>query len=234
MATEQDRFYFHALGEVIGDLFGEGVTVRPLARGDRGDDVYAVQQQLAQAGFSAGGEAGDFGPRTEGAVASFQNSRGLTSDGTVNYSTLAALGLGAPALHSGTEPSQGTAKAARLVRIAEEAVRVASEAMDDAMSPAQLQLAQARALDAAAKAQIALKAAKRSGGVAERGAAEEVLRAARELLPHPLRGTPILGYAGGAGGFLSREYVGIPLWGWGALGAIAVALCKVFGIGFRR
>jgi hypothetical protein len=58
----------------------------------RGDDVRAVQQALARAGFSVVAD-GVFGPATDRAVRQFQASRRLTVDGIVGSQTRARLGV---------------------------------------------------------------------------------------------------------------------------------------------
>lgn len=62
--------------------------------GARGDAVRGLQQRLAQLGFDPGGVDGVFGPRTQGAVRSFQASRGLVADGIVGPQTWGALRTG--------------------------------------------------------------------------------------------------------------------------------------------
>ncbi len=58
----------------------------------RGDDVRAVQQAIARAGFSVVAD-GVFGPGTDRAVRQYQASRGLTVDGVVGSLTRASLGV---------------------------------------------------------------------------------------------------------------------------------------------
>ncbi|GGD41823.1 N-acetylmuramidase domain-containing protein [Aureimonas glaciei] len=62
-----------------------------LSRGDKGDQVKALQTQLRDAGVYAATLDGDFGAATEAAVRSFQKSRGLTVDGWAGLKTVAAL-----------------------------------------------------------------------------------------------------------------------------------------------
>ncbi|PID96438.1 MAG: hypothetical protein CSA84_04680 [Actinomycetales bacterium] len=64
---------------------------RTIRRGDRGDDVLYLQQQLNSLGYRLSVD-GIFGWVTESAVRSFQSSRGLTADGIVGPMTWAALG----------------------------------------------------------------------------------------------------------------------------------------------
>ncbi len=58
--------------------FGE----RSLRRGDRGEDVRALQEILGTLGFATGTD-GDFGPATETQVRAYENQRGLIVDGVV-------------------------------------------------------------------------------------------------------------------------------------------------------
>ena len=59
--------------------------------GSSGPAVNALQQRLAQLGFSPGPVDGQFGPRTQDAVRNFQRSQSLIPDGTVGQATLQAL-----------------------------------------------------------------------------------------------------------------------------------------------
>lgn len=62
-----------------------------LQRGDKGAGVRALQTDLSALGFYTAAIDADFGPATETAVRSFQNSAGLTVDGWVGEDTLAAI-----------------------------------------------------------------------------------------------------------------------------------------------
>ncbi len=57
----------------------------------RGDDVADLQLRLGNLGFDAGWLDGIFGPDTEAAVRDFQHNQGLSTDGTVGRTTVAAL-----------------------------------------------------------------------------------------------------------------------------------------------
>ena len=57
----------------------------------RGDDVADLQLRLGNLGFDAGWLDGIFGPDTEAAVRDFQHNQGLSADGTVGRTTVAAL-----------------------------------------------------------------------------------------------------------------------------------------------
>lgn len=61
-----------------------------LRRGSRGEAVAAVQKSLVALAYSLVAD-GIFGPRTENAVRSYQQARGLTVDGIVGPQTRAAL-----------------------------------------------------------------------------------------------------------------------------------------------
>lgn len=60
-------------------------------QGDRGSDVTALQQRLAELGYFQGNATGYFGPVTKEAVMSFQQAKGLTPDGVVGTNTQTAL-----------------------------------------------------------------------------------------------------------------------------------------------
>lgn len=67
-----------------------------IRRGIKGHFVKELQTLMADVGFFAGKKDGDFGPRTEEAVISFQSANGLIMDGIVGPSTWAEL-MKAPA-----------------------------------------------------------------------------------------------------------------------------------------
>lgn len=62
-----------------------------IKRGQRGDHVRRLQEDLNAAGFDCGAADGAFGPATHRAVVAFQRSRGLDADGLVGPNTSAAL-----------------------------------------------------------------------------------------------------------------------------------------------
>ena len=67
-------------------------TVKPVLRkGDRGDEVKALQEQLNRLGYDCGEADGVFGTRTKQAVIRFQTANGLDADGVVGSKTWAAL-----------------------------------------------------------------------------------------------------------------------------------------------
>lgn len=55
--------------------------------------ITAIQTALAERGFDPGPIDGEFGPKTEAAVAAYQQAEGLTIDGEVGPETSAALGV---------------------------------------------------------------------------------------------------------------------------------------------
>lgn len=87
-------------GDNSADVDDEvAATPRPaavivVARGDRGDEVVAVQEALIFAGVTVpGGADGVFGTATQNAVKQFQTNRGLPITGVVDTTTWEALGL---------------------------------------------------------------------------------------------------------------------------------------------
>jgi hypothetical protein len=64
---------------------------QPLAPGDTGSQVKALQRALAALGYSAGTPDGVYGPSTTNAVERFQVAKGLQDDGVVGPATLAKL-----------------------------------------------------------------------------------------------------------------------------------------------
>lgn len=68
---------------------------RVLKRGDRGNDVTRLQQQLQQVGVFTGPITGYFGPKTESAVRQFQRSQGLPVDGIAGTRTQTVLNTAA-------------------------------------------------------------------------------------------------------------------------------------------
>ena len=62
-------------------------------KGDSGDIVAQIQQNLYDWGYYSGSVDGIFGSATEEAVEYFQRTNGLVADGIVGSKTLAALGI---------------------------------------------------------------------------------------------------------------------------------------------
>lgn len=69
---------------------------RDVRLGDSGDFVRQLQQLLARAGYPCGLDDGNFGPRTEAALASFQANAGLAARGTADALTWEALAAATP------------------------------------------------------------------------------------------------------------------------------------------
>lgn len=82
---------------VAEELQRRGRSIAPppvLKRGDRGRDVVLLQRALRDNGGHYDAKIdGDFGPKTEAAVLSFQSASALLADGIVGPSTRRALGL---------------------------------------------------------------------------------------------------------------------------------------------
>ena len=83
--TDGELYQFETL-----DLESPG-SMPTLRMGSRGSAVIDLQTRLASAGFSPGPVDGIFGPRTDGAVRSFQRARGLRIDGIVGPFTWGEL-----------------------------------------------------------------------------------------------------------------------------------------------
>lgn len=72
-------------------------TVKPtLRKGDRGDEVKALQERLNSLGYDCGEADGAFGTRTKNAVVRFQTDHQLDPDGVVGRKTWAALDSAQP------------------------------------------------------------------------------------------------------------------------------------------
>ena len=84
------------------------LTERTLRKGDRGQDVKVLQQQLLDLGFDPNGVDGIFGPGTERALRAFQQSAGITVDGLAGGQTQAAISAEAAPRNAGKERKGGT------------------------------------------------------------------------------------------------------------------------------
>jgi peptidoglycan hydrolase-like protein with peptidoglycan-binding domain len=62
-----------------------------LQAGDENNDVYTLQQYLANSGYLQASPNGYFGSATQNAVLAFQSSNGLSGTGVVDYATKSAL-----------------------------------------------------------------------------------------------------------------------------------------------
>jgi N-acetylmuramoyl-L-alanine amidase len=70
---------------------GDRLLSHAIAHPFMGDDVAALQQRLLEMGFDPGRCDGRFGARTEAALREFQRNVGLSADGILGPTTLAAL-----------------------------------------------------------------------------------------------------------------------------------------------
>lgn len=79
----------------------------PLAKGDEGDDVKELQQNLIALGYDLGsyGADGEFGSKTDAAVRAFQQAEGLDVDGKFGAKSLAAMEAALAALDE-KQPAQ--------------------------------------------------------------------------------------------------------------------------------
>ena len=60
-------------------------------RGEQGQDIAGIQEQLNALGYSAGSADGSFGQATAAAVERFQRDRGLDTDGVIGAATYSAI-----------------------------------------------------------------------------------------------------------------------------------------------
>ena len=68
-----------------------GALAEPLKKGDKGDEVKALQQKLIEHNYLAGGADGSFGGKTEKAVKMVQEDAGLEQTGVADEATLEYL-----------------------------------------------------------------------------------------------------------------------------------------------
>ena len=92
---------------LLRELFYKKLNERTLRRGDQGDDVRVLQQQLLDLGFDPNGVDGKFGPGTERALKAFQQRAGITVDGLAGGQTQAAISADAAPRNAGRERSGG-------------------------------------------------------------------------------------------------------------------------------
>ncbi len=89
--------YFLSLAVLLAVLsVCKSAAAQVIREGDRGAEVSAIQRTLQSLGFFNSNVTGFFGPITRDAVIRFQQANGLSADGVVGLSTLAALGLNPP------------------------------------------------------------------------------------------------------------------------------------------
>ncbi len=78
---------------VVGGNFSYNIPWRTINDGDRGSDVWEVQNRLKELGYYKWRPDGVFGWGTKNAVEQFQKEHGLPVDGEVSWSTLYKMGL---------------------------------------------------------------------------------------------------------------------------------------------
>ena len=107
------RYQHFAVAVLLVMLFigGTALASGVLAYGDQGNDVAAVQQQLAALGYYSGAVDGEFGSATQQAVIRFQTDHGLNPDGAVGGQTLAYLNQGGQPVSRGARSLAMTATA---------------------------------------------------------------------------------------------------------------------------
>lgn len=70
-------------------------TVAPISstlrKGDKGEEVKALQNRLIELGYLTGAPDGDFGNRTRAAIIDFQKMNDLNADGVVGNKTITSL-----------------------------------------------------------------------------------------------------------------------------------------------
>ena len=76
------------------------VTATLLKKGDRGEQVKSLQQNLILLGYLTGEADGQFGPATKAAVTAFQAASGLRADGQAGEKTLDAIASAVRAVSS--------------------------------------------------------------------------------------------------------------------------------------
>lgn len=105
---------WHALSEPVGSLkrFRASPGLATLQRGSQGDLVVWAQEHLLSAGYRISVD-GAFGPQTESAVKSFQQTHRLSADGVLGTSTWRALLRYRPATVHWTSSTAHLASAAR-------------------------------------------------------------------------------------------------------------------------
>ena len=107
-----------ALPDAIADAYPLGFGERSLRLGHTGADVACLQRALIALDYSVGkwGCDGDFGTATHNALAAYQHSKNLTSDGVCGPKTRAALECDLPDTHD-TDEDDAEITPAKLVTI---------------------------------------------------------------------------------------------------------------------
>ncbi len=97
MGWNRSEFYALAVGRLADRIAGAGPLVSGLPEDSgplRREDVKALQETLAAAGYDPGKPDGIVGPATRRAVSAWQRDRGLIADGHVDQELITALGAG--------------------------------------------------------------------------------------------------------------------------------------------
>ena len=81
------------VGYMVYERHNEAVDAVVISIGDRGEDVWALQQRLKDFGYYGGSVDGIYGQGTYEAVRRFQINNSLTADGIAGDATIGALGL---------------------------------------------------------------------------------------------------------------------------------------------
>lgn len=90
------------------------LPIKPLAPGDKGNDVRALQQRLKDLGYFNATLDGVYGPKTRTAVKNFQKNNKLNNDGIAGVNTLKKLFSNNPV---GVSPGGATAAPAKTAQI---------------------------------------------------------------------------------------------------------------------
>jgi len=86
-------------------------TAQPSADAHTGF-IGKMQEKLLELGFAAGPVNGDFGAKTQAALAQFQLSRAIPASGQLDQQTLAELGIGREGTQASVEASAGSSSPA--------------------------------------------------------------------------------------------------------------------------
>ncbi|MCK4259861.1 MAG: peptidoglycan-binding protein [Halanaerobiales bacterium] len=78
---------------IVGGNFPYNIPWRNIDDGDRGSDVWEVQNRLKELGYYKWRPDGVFGWGTQNAVKKFQKDNKLPVDGKVSWTTLHKMGL---------------------------------------------------------------------------------------------------------------------------------------------
>ncbi|HEX2567246.1 MAG TPA: peptidoglycan-binding domain-containing protein [Burkholderiales bacterium] len=107
-ANRANNGYYYQSGE-FNEIHPEEAYPNDLPRltspGEHSALIQQVQEKLRARGFDAGPANGDFGSKTQAALAQFQLSQSLPVSGSLDSPTLNALGVVAGLAPSGAEPN---------------------------------------------------------------------------------------------------------------------------------